>query len=217
MRRAGAVVGTVPCVASVCAVSPPRCWGARSVWWSAGPLRRPVLLRPRSARVDGVAAQSTGDHHSLAEPAAGSVAGQSDALTRTAGASTSGVGPAAEPQCGPGSEPPGAHPAVWDSSGPGPDGRARQLAQGRTAGPDHTGGGDPVTLSWLPHRRAGSLAFAWARPVDRMLLWPLSLLVSQMRKENETLEKQETSLLALLLAPLSPLACSYSLRISWDF
>jgi len=48
-----------------------------------------------------------------------------------------------------------------------------------------------------------------------MLLEPLSLLVSQMRKENEALEKQETSLLALLLVSLSLLACLYSLRISW--
>jgi hypothetical protein len=99
--------------------------------------------------VDGVAAQPTGDHQSLAEPAASSVAGQSDALAGAAGTPASGVGPAAEPQCGPGSEPPGAHPAVWDSGGPGPDARARQLAQGRAASPDHTGGGDPVALSCL--------------------------------------------------------------------
>src|SRR6266480_7697111 len=37
-----------------------------------------------------------------------------------------------------------------------------------------------------------------------------------MRKENETLQKQETSLLALLFVSLSLLACSYSFRISWD-
>ena len=102
-----------------------------------------------AASVDGVAAQSTGDHHSLAEPTAGSVPGQSDALTRAAGASASRVGRAAEPQCGQGSEPPGAHPAVWYSGGPGPDTRASQLAQRGTGGPDHTGGGGPVASSCL--------------------------------------------------------------------
>jgi hypothetical protein len=40
-----------------------------------------------------------------------------------------------------------------------------------------------------------------------MRLEPLSLLLIEMRKENETLEKQETSLLALLLVSLSLHAC----------
>ena len=81
-------------------------------------------------------------------PCSGSVF-PSDALTRTAGTPASGLGPAAEPQCGPGSESPGAHPAVWDSGGPGPHSRARQLAKLGTAGPDHTGADDPVASSCL--------------------------------------------------------------------
>ena len=156
--------------------------------------------------MDGVAAPSTGDDQSLAEPTAGSVPGQSDALTRAAGASASGVGRAAEPQCGQGSEPTGAHPAMWDSSGPGPDGRARQLAKLGTAGPDHTG----EAARWLRRvchsGRAGTLAFPRARTGDRMLPWPLSLLVSQMRKENEMMRKAG-NIVAGSFACLSLTAC----------
>lgn len=139
-----------------------------------------------------MATQPRGDHQSPVEPTPGSVPRQSDALTRAAGASASGVGPAAQSQCGQGAEPSDAHPALGYSSGLGPDGRARQLAKLRTPDPDHAG----EAARWL--RRvgktgyAGTAAFAWARAGDRMLLSPLSLLLTEMRKENERRGKAGT-------------------------
>ena len=49
-----------------------------------------------------------------------------------------------------------------------------------------------------------------------MLPWPLSLLVSQMRKENEMMEKEGNIVVSSFAClSLSLLACSCSLRISW--